>query len=211
MSHPTLRSALNKRKADGDSLTDGRKKNRLQQFAIEDVLVPKPSLRRRPKPSLRQLPTLLRDKSYYDKEDDNFSDKVNIDPTVSIPQDKQGPTNAIQSHHEKTLKIKVIDATNTIFDKIMEVDYDDTVTGLKKEIIRLFLNEETLHPRRIHLTLISCNIRASTSLPSDGHLWIRENTPLRDFFGGEPNYHSDGEGDVKVHVKVQILPSPKQI
>jgi len=91
MSHPTLRSAFTKRKANGNSLTDGRKKNRLR-FAIEDVLVPKPSLRR--------PPTLQRDKSFYDKEDDNFSNKVNIDPTVSIPQDKQGPTNAIQSHHE---------------------------------------------------------------------------------------------------------------
>jgi hypothetical protein len=330
MSHPTLRSALTKRKADGDSLTEGREKKKIQ-FTVKDDFTPTFPLPRRR--------TLLRSKTLSirtSKEDDNFFDKVNFDPTVFIPLWKQGPTNAIQSHHEsgpnnlplnsssngqegaifnessttnndrvallpqdqvtdlstssdfsrrrakndidivgddkqpdptveanqqhihiigddqqpsetvetdhqpdntaevnqqpyyavdadqqampsssvpdnhKTLKIKVIDATYIFPNMIMEVNYDDTVANLKALIIHSFLKETTLNPVRIRLTFNSNSFCASTSpqgRQSHGHRRIREDEQLKHYFGSERSCRLEHEDDVKVHVKVEILPS----
>ena len=110
MSDPTPPSAVTKRKADGGSLT-GRPKKIKVQFANELEIIPPPSPPQertpspppQPTPSLPPRPTLQRHKSFSlptGKEDDNFSDKVKFDPTVFIPQYKQGLTNANQSHHE---------------------------------------------------------------------------------------------------------------
>ncbi|KAG9068357.1 hypothetical protein KI688_010625 [Linnemannia hyalina] len=171
MSHTTLRSALPKRKANGDSFTDA------DQQRDETVKT--------------------------DHQPDNTADHtVDADqqamPSFSVPDD------------HKTLKIKVIDATYIIPNKIMEVNYDDTVANLKALIILSFLKEITLNPLRIRLTFNSNNVRASTSPQgrrSHGHLWIRENTRLKHYFGRERDYRLDYEDDVKVHVEVRILPS----
>ncbi|KAF9288222.1 hypothetical protein BGZ88_008269 [Linnemannia elongata] len=122
------------------------------------------------------------------------------DEAVKIDQQAMHSFSDLDYH--KTLKIKVIDATDTIPHYIMEVDYRETVAGLKNLIILLFLKEEELHPCRIRLLFISDSVAASTGRQLPDHWLIREKTPLGDVFGDEPAF----EDGVNVKVKVQILP-----
>lgn len=133
-----------------------------------------------------------------DHQPDNTAD-------YTVDTDQQAIPPVSDPDYLKKLKIKVMDATDTIPDSMMEVDYHETVAGLRKVIIHRFLKEVELHPSRIRLIFNSDSVRASTSRQLPGHSLISEEVELGDEFGDDPAF----EDGVNLKVEVQILPRLK--
>ncbi|KAG9070440.1 hypothetical protein KI688_007976 [Linnemannia hyalina] len=130
MSHATPRSALTKRKADGDSFADGGKKYKLRRRAKNDIDIVGDD--QQPDPTVEANQQHIRiigdDQQPSETVETDHQPDNTADYTVDADQQAM-PSSSVPDDH-KMLKIKVIDAAYIIPDKIMEVDYDDTISTI---------------------------------------------------------------------------------